>query len=45
MAAYTNEGLSYLGRYDVGLDLLSSEVNRLWQTEEKENSLRVRFLS
>ena len=45
MAAYTNEGLSYLGRYDVGLDLLSSEVSRLWQTEEKENSLHVRFLS
>lgn len=45
MAAYTNEELSYLGCYDVGLDLLSSEVNRLWQTEEKENSLRVRFLS
>ncbi len=45
MAAYTNEELSYLGRYDVGLDLLSSEVSRLWQTEEKENSLHMRFLT
>ena len=31
LAAYTPEGLAYLGRYDVGLDLISSGAWRLWR--------------
>lgn len=44
LAAYTKEGLAYLGSYDVGLDLLSRESMQMWRAEEKADSLRVRFL-
>ena len=45
LAAYTPEGLAYLGRYDVGLDLVSSGLGRLWRAEGEGNSLDVRFLT
>lgn len=45
LAAYTPEGLAYLGRYDVGLDLISSGAWRLWRAEGEGNSLDVRFVT
>lgn len=45
VAAYTPEGLAYLGRYDVGLDLISRGAWRLWQAEGEGNFLDVRFLT
>ena len=45
LAAYTPEGLAYLGRYDVSLDLISSGAWRLWRTEGEGNSLDVRFVT
>lgn len=45
LAAYTAEGLAYLGRYDVGLDLISSGTGRLWRAEGEGNSLDVRFVT
>lgn len=43
LAAYTKEGLAYLGSYNVGLDLLSEESMLMWRTEKKADSLRVQF--
>lgn len=45
LAAYTLDGLAYLGRYDVGLDLISSGTGRLWRAEGEGNSLDVRFVT
>ena len=45
LAAYTPEGLAYLGRYDVGLDLISSRGWRLWRAKGEGNSLDVRFVT
>lgn len=45
LAAYTPEGLAYLGRYDVGLDLISSRGWRLWRAKGEGNSLNVRFVT
>lgn len=45
LAAYTPEGLAYLGRYDVSLDLISSGAWRLWRAEGEGNSLDVRFVT
>ena len=45
LAAYTPEGLAYLGRYDVGLDLISSWGWRLWRAMGEGNSLYVRFVT
>ena len=45
LAAYTKEGLAYLGSYNVGLDLLSEESMLMWRTEKKADSLRVQFLT
>lgn len=45
LAAYTREGLAYLGRYDVGLDQISSGGWRLWRAEGEGNSLDVRFVT
>ena len=45
LAAYTKEGLAYLGSYNVGLDLLSGESMQMWRAEGKADSLRVQFLT